>query len=463
MNNRRITLNELRQAHWAVLGFGREAQALVRVMKARWPDGAIHVYCEQTPTLADDLPFSVQNDDNETGDQLHVGPFEHTDFDHYQVLVKSPGISPLHPGLIDLPESISVTSTTNLWFAERPDQRVIAITGSKGKSTTSALLHHVLQYSGVKARLVGNIGLPLIEQLEAQADCWVLELSSYQTRDLQACAEVGVVLSLFPDHLDWHGGEHAYFRDKLKLLNCCKQPWIPQDLRPAIVHWMPEWQQPDQAPPLVDILTEAGIHPGKLGVMDGDQCLMPTYELPLVGAHNLRNLCVAWTLARYWGISDQEIRSAVGHFQALPHRLQNLGPIGLHVFINDSISTTPQASIAALSAFSGIPTTILIGGHDRGVDWSEFADYVAQQAPQAIIAMGAHGRRIVAVLEARACEALKSRVHWAENLSQAVSLARQVSVSGSYIVLSPGAPSYGEFTNFEARGHAFKVCAEQSR
>jgi len=463
-----LTLKDLQQQAWALLGFGREAQALVRVMKARWPHCSIHVFCEQEPAIPDDLAFQPHNGaagHSDQVDQLHIGPFAADDLNAYSILVKSPGISPLHPGFSDLHDHIAVTSTTNLWFAERRDQRVIAITGSKGKSTTSALLHHVFRQSGVNSRLVGNIGLPLIEQLESHADWWVLELSSYQTHDLQAQVELGVVLSLFPDHLDWHGGERAYFRDKLKLLEHCERAWIPQDLHDDVLRWMPEWQSADVGPNLVGILTDEGIHPQTQGVMDGDRCLMPSSELPLMGAHNLRNVCVAWTLARYAGLDDEAIRVAIQSFEALPHRLQNIGTMGSHRFVDDSISTTPQASIAALRALAGQATTILVGGHDRGLDWREFAEYVQQHPPQAIITMGEHGRRILAMLEG--CKgdqpSAKLTLDWAADLSDAVQKARQVSRLGSSILLSPGAPSYGEFQNFEARGAAFKAYAEETK
>ena len=166
-----LNLSELLESRWAVLGFGIEAQALVRQVKLRNPEAVVHIFSEHEVQLEADFPLADQ-------DCLCIGPWDAAQLAQFEVLVKSPGISPLHPALMSLDQSIRITSTTNLWFAERPAERVIAITGTKGKSTTASLLAHIMRSAGVSVQLVGNIGEPLIAHIDTQADWWVLELSS---------------------------------------------------------------------------------------------------------------------------------------------------------------------------------------------------------------------------------------------------------------------------------------------
>lgn len=440
-------LEQLMAQHWAILGCGREAQALVREIKRRDADAVVHIFCEQAPDLAEDFPLSAQ-------DTLMVAPFDTAVLSQYETLIKSPGISPYHPALVGLAKTTQVTSTTNLWLAERLHERVIAITGTKGKSTTAALLAHILRESGISVQLAGNIGVPLIEHISTQADWWIVELSSYQTADLMGEVELGVVLSLFPEHLDWHGSEQRYMQDKLRLLTVAREAWAPITLKPSIEKYHVNTKR------AVQYLQQSHqLQSRPEGIVQDDHLLFAATSYALRGQHNLYNLAIAWELARHVGLSDQQIAAAAMSFRALPHRLEVLDFAAPLRFINDSISTTPHATIAALEAFHDQQVSVLVGGHDRGLAWQVFVDYVRQNPVHAVIAMGEQGRKIQALWNQSETEELQHSIHWAPDLPQAFALACRISPAGCHILLSPGAPSYGEFKDFAARGDCFRQLA----
>ncbi|GAB4195092.1 MAG: UDP-N-acetylmuramoyl-L-alanine--D-glutamate ligase [Wenzhouxiangellaceae bacterium] len=436
-----LTLEELLARPFAILGYGSEGRALAQLIRQLAPTVPLTVFAEQAPDDAQPLQPGQ--------DQLHVGPLDAAVLRNYSVLVKSPGISRYHPALAALPETILQTSTTNLWFAEHGGERCLCITGTKGKSTTAALTAHLLSQAGRTVTLAGNIGAPLIEQWPSQSDWQVIELSSYQTADLDAHPEVGVLLSLYPEHLDWHGGESQYYADKCRLLTQADHAWAPPALRPRLAAMDDRYQGLnwlDSQPPLR--LAEHAIH-------SGDQALMPIADLPLRGRHNASNVIAAWELARYAGIDDETIMAALPSFQPLAHRLCDIGQAQGLRFIDDSISTTPHAAIAALAAYADCqPLTILVGGHDRGLSWQIFADHLNQQPTHAVITMGANGARIHQLLRDNAIH-LPGGIHNCASLDEAVATARRITPAGGTVLLSPGAPSYGEFKNYVQRGRHF--------
>ena len=204
-------LVELQGRRVAILGAGREGQAAYDWLRSRLPSIPLSVIAESAP--AADFKFRLAE-----GDQILVEPFGSLRLCTFDVLVRSPGISPYREPLqAARAAGVRITSASNLWFAAHPDARTICITGTKGKSTTAALVAHMLQSCGREVRLAGNIGLPLLQCDDQGVDWWVIELSSYQIADLEATPTIAAFLNLSPEHLDWHGSEEHYRRDKLRL------------------------------------------------------------------------------------------------------------------------------------------------------------------------------------------------------------------------------------------------------
>lgn len=453
-----MKLGELAGKKIAILGAGREGRAIRTVLAAQLPQLTVDVICEQSPKEA-----AWVNIDR--GDQLRVLAFSDAGLGDYDVLIKSPGISPYRDDISDALEAGAVlTSGTNLWFAEHLTQdsgaKTICITGTKGKSTSSALLSHLLRSLGQKTELAGNIGIPLMERWGATADQWVIEMSSFQAADFSGTADISVLVSLFAEHLDWHGDEERYFRDKLNLL---------KNSGFAVVN---------AADPHLLEVTEGlnnrvlfnhatGWHQQQGDIYFADERVRQSQHLPLRGHHNASNLCAVLTVIDLLNQDARASLQALPDFVSLPHRLQSLGKKDGVEWINDSIATTPAAVIAAVESMPVDSAVILLlGGYDRGVDWSIFADFLknflgqsSQTCLQAIIGLPDNGGRILDFLQTAGIE-LPGGYHLENSLKSAAAKARQLAVTlkgrDVLVLLSPGAPSFSEFENFEQRGEMFQ-------
>jgi UDP-N-acetylmuramoylalanine--D-glutamate ligase len=367
----------------------------------------------------------------------------------FQVVVKSPGISAYKPALLEAQaRGTQVTSGTALWFAEQPQAAVVAVTGTKGKSTTTALVAHLARALGVRTALAGNIGLPLLELLDAQAALWAVELSSFQTGEAGPLP-LGVVTSLYEEHLDWHGSRERYVTDKLKLAAVARR---------LLVNGTQE-----------SLLARTAAHPQRLlfgvpahwhvaggCIRRGSEDVFAVAKLPVPGAHNAINACAALAALEAMGLDARAAAPALARFHPLPHRLQPLGRRDGRDWINDSISTTPQATLAALASVAGRPVTVIVGGHDRGLDWSQFVAAVRAQAGLAIVTQGANGPRIA---DALCAEPIAGKVERLATLDEAVARARAITPPGGVVLLSPGAPSFDQFRDYAARGRHFAELA----
>ncbi len=433
----------------ALWGWGREGRAAYRAIRAQLPQLPLTLFCSAAEAIdAGSLA------DASLGIETAATAARLSTFD---VIVKSPGISPYKPEALTAAEQgTRFIGGTALWFAEHPQARTLCVTGTKGKSTTTALLAHLLRAGGHRTALAGNIGLPLLELQDADAQFWVIELSSYQTGDVATSGvrpEIAVALNLFPEHLDWHGSEARYIEDKLRLLTEASP-------RIAVLN---------AGDPLLAALELPGNEVRWFGRGDGwhlrgdalhrgDTWVMDTSMLPLPGRHNRGNLCAVLTAIDALGLDAIALAPHAASFRPLPHRLQTLGVRGGITYVNDSISTTPHASLAALDLFRDRRVAILVGGHDRGVDWQAFADAMGTQAPVAIITMGENGPRIPALLAPIAAPS-GFVLHAADDLADAMHKARAVLGNDGVLLLSPGAPSFGPYRDYVARGRHFAELA----
>jgi UDP-N-acetylmuramoylalanine--D-glutamate ligase len=433
--------------HVALWGWGREGQAAYHALRYQLPTLALTLFCDvgeagQARELNDGL-LAIKTD--ASAERLST----------FSVVVKSPGISPYRPEVIAASKSgTRFVGGTALWFAENPDARTLCVTGTKGKSTTTALLAHLLRATGHRTALAGNIGLPLLELIDQAAEFWAIELSSYQTGDAADSGvrpELAIALNIFPEHLDWHGSQARYVQDKLRLLTDAKpliailnanDPVLAKlSLPDSDVRWFggqEGWH-----------LRGDMLHRGQTEVMD-------TSQLALPGLHNRSNLCAVLTAIDALGLDGSSLAPHAATFLPLPHRLQFLGMRDGITYVNDSISTTPHASLAALELFQGQRVAILVGGHDRGLDWQAFADVVQHQPPTAIVTMGDNGPRIFDLLAAtNGAFTLDA----ATDLADAMRIARGRLGDAGIVLLSPGAPSFGVYRDYTQRGRHFAELA----
>jgi UDP-N-acetylmuramoylalanine--D-glutamate ligase len=425
----------------AIWGFGREGRAALRALRQRSPNQHFTVFCsaaEVEAVHAFDAALEVV-----------AGEPDAATLARFDIVVKSPGISAYKPALLAAQaQGTRFTSGTALWFGEHPAARVIAVTGTKGKSTTSALIAHLARALGVRTALAGNIGLPLLELLDQHADLWVIELSSFQTGEAGPL-ELGVITSLYEEHLDWHGSREQYVTDKLRLADVSRQ-WLVNALQPALR------ERTQHHPHRLLFGRSEGWHVVDAFICRGAQQVFPIAQLAAPGLHNALNACAALAALEALGMDALAAAPALARFRPLPHRLQPLGEHGGWHWVNDSISTTPLATLAALESLHGRAVTVLVGGHDRGLDWTPFVDAMRHTPAHAIICMGSNGVRIESALRTAG---VVCPVLLVGNLASAVETAKTHTPDNGVILLSPGAPSFDQFKDYAERGRRFSALA----
>jgi UDP-N-acetylmuramoyl-L-alanine---L-glutamate ligase len=417
-------------------GAGREAQSTRAFLKARQPDLKVFVTVdsgtadvpETEQIAASDLPASIS---------AH----------RFGLIVKSPGVSRYKPVFEDARAAgIPVTSNLNLWGASfRHGRTVIAITGTKGKSTTATLVHLMLVRSGIDAGLAGNVGLAPLEIADKHAVV-VFELSSYQTADMNFLPDVAALTNLYPEHVDWHGSVERYFADKLHLIDRDGSFAVALGAA-ARGNALVAKAVRDHRRLLPDLTTEQ------------EQAIeKAAAHSRLRGAHNLDNALLAAQIALSVGGTLDGILAGIAAFRPLPHRLEE------HIFggvtvVNDSISTTPEATKAALAAYPGRRIALLAGGHERQQDYGELAGLLAMRGVTTLVTLPTTGTRLA---EATRKIAPAIEVIEVPDIEQAVRALGERRDRFDTVILSPGAPSYNQFKNFEERGSRFvALCREQ--
>ncbi len=435
-----MKIKALQNKKVAIFGYGREGRSVLQAIRRQLPD----------------LPLTVLNDSplELTEPQVAVisGAAAQARLTEFDLIIKSPGISAYRADIrAAQQQGVCFTSATRLWFAEHPQAQTLCVTGTKGKSTSAALLAHLLQAAGQRVALGGNIGKPLFELPDDPApDYWVIELSSYQTSDFDGQPSLSLLLNLFPEHLDWHGDVSTYFHDKLNLLRQTQSGHVLLNARDTLTQ-----QYAQGFENALYFNTPEGFHQDAHWLYQGATPLLALADLPLRGAHNAANLCAVLTAIQALGIEAQDCLPAVANFQGLPHRLSVLGAKRGVTYVDDSISTTPQSAIAAVQAFPQHFITLLLGGYERGLDWNALAEFAQQRPIQAIITLPDNGERIAATLRQHCSPDAPPQLHAAADLAAAVTLAQRITPAGGVILLSPGAPSYGRFNNYQERGQQF--------
>jgi UDP-N-acetylmuramoyl-L-alanine---L-glutamate ligase len=457
----KLSWSDLSGARVGVWGLGREGHANLRKLQALGVQ----------PVLVDDHPGPVSRSwastpaitgvtahDDGAGaapEVLATGEGGLAALQRCDVVVKTPGISRYRPEVAQLNRlGIPVVGGLGLWLAEADLRRVLCVTGTKGKSTTASLTGHLLTGLGYRCLVGGNIGVVPYDPGEGSAvDYWVIEVSSYQATDLPCSPPVVAVTSLHPDHLDWHGGVEQYYRDKL---SACSRPGAEltvangdSDLlraRAGMLGPRVEWVSADDDP--------------------GADWMEP---LGLLGRHNRRNALIARRCLIALGLpgarDDAALRAAASGYPRLPSRLAPIGTIAGVTFVDDSLSTNVLPTLAALDSFPGRRIALIVGGHDRGIDYAPLAAGVlARGAPTFVLALPDSGPRIRAEIEratARTGPEEAQRAAGLAGVTDCPDLEAAVATGFGWakpdgvVLLSPAAPSFGRFRDYRDRGEAF--------
>ncbi|QDU38834.1 UDP-N-acetylmuramoylalanine--D-glutamate ligase MurD [Maioricimonas rarisocia] len=400
---------------------------------------------------------------------LHLGGHQDADFENADLVVVSPAV-PLDNRWLRRATAAGalLTSEINLFCLGCP-ARVIGVTGSSGKSTTAALIAALLQASGRRSWLGGNIGESLLPRLdEIAADhLVVLELSSFQLEPLDAIRwspDVAVVTNFAPNHLDRHGTLAAYEHAKQTILR-----W-QQDEDIAVLNaedgQVAAWPVKGRVIRFGESVDE-GEHVQirrevlEVRIADAEATLF-TAGAPLQGRHNRANIAaaVAAVVAATGSANSALLEAALSQFRGLPHRLEAVGAAAGRLFVNDSKSTTPEATVAALEAFRR-PVMLIAGGADKGVDLVPLAREIASRA-KGVALIGAVGPELERLIAA-AQQGQRPFRHVARSLEHAVRWAFENSDEGDVILLSPGCASFGWFSSYVDRGQQFVSVVERLR
>lgn len=419
----------------ALIGFGLEAKSAYDFLRAKFPEAEFDIY-DQNEKSKVALPENV----------IFFGGVR--DFSQIQadLIVRTPAVAPSK-----LPKNAKITSVTNLFFENCP-AKIIGVTGTKGKGTTSSLIVSILRASGKKVHLVGNIGVPALDILPeiSPEDIVVYELSSFQLWDAKKSPEIAVVLMIEPDHLDVHADFAEYLAAKSNIRAFQKDGDFvvryPKNENSKIVAGKKSIE------PIFE--NRDGFFWQK--TTDGEQKICSTSELKLPGEHNIENAKIAMTAAFLANpdISNEQFAQGLNGFTGLPHRLKFVREIHGVKFYDDSISTTPGSAIAALKSFAE-PKILLLGGSNKGADLSPlFAEIATSKAIRKVLIYGAESSKLAekfAEINFDNFENLGEK----PNFEDVVKRAFAVAESGDVVILSPAHASFDMFSSYADRGEQF--------
>jgi UDP-N-acetylmuramoylalanine--D-glutamate ligase len=374
------------------------------------------------------------------------------DLDGIEIVYASPGVPPAHPLLEAAREKkIQQSSLVELFFELCPAP-ILGVTGSAGKSTTTSLLGDIFAAAGREVFVGGNIGRPLLGKLDQiSSESWVvMELSSFQLEPLQASPHIAVVTNLTPNHLDRHPSMEAYWLAKGQILaHQTASDW-------AVMNADDEWSlryRPAGRRLSFSLETEVtGAYLAGDRLMLLGEPLIEAVEVRLRGRHNLANVLAASAAAYAAQIDRQAMQTAIRAFQGVPHRLQTVAQRGGVEFVDDSIATAPERSIAALKAYRDEPLVLVAGGRDKHLPMQEWAGLITERVKHVVL-LGEMSDLVAQAL--READPTYTTVSRAESMDEAVSQAAEAATPGDVVLLSPGGTSYDMYADFEQRGHDF--------
>jgi len=393
----------------AILGFGREGKAVLRFLKKHNPTAGI-------ATL--DKRF----------DKDYLKKLK-----QFDTIYRSPGVP---YNLEEIQEAIKAgvkfSSATGLFF-ENAKCLVIGVTGTKGKGTTSTLIYKILKAAGFDAYLAGNIGKPAINILPKlkKNSITVLELSSFQLQDLKRSPHIAVVLNIFPDHMDSHKNLKEYFEAKS-----------------SIARYQSKKDKVFYAAGNIHAKTIAAKSKGaKVAVNPETFKLFRPKDLKMRGKHNFKNAAMAATVAMYLGVDKNKIIKTVKNYRGLHYRLELVKTVKDVKIYNDSASTNPMTTAAAIKSFEE-NNILIIGGRDKGLDYKPVAQALKNSSTKFVILFGENKNKI-----AKAIKGYK--MTFAKDLKEALVTAFKNSKAGEAIIFSPGATSFDMFIDYKDRGKKF--------
>jgi len=476
-----MSVGELSSKSIIIAGFGIEGQSTYAYLRRRFPAHALAIadrrefsQCE----ISADVRSMIERDPHV---RLFFGPDYLDRACEYDLAIKSAGIPFDHPGIRAFEAAGGiVTSHLEIFFGVFDRNRIVGITGTKGKSTTATLLHHIGRNAGLDVRLAGNIGRPPLSLIEDAGGktLFVLELSSYQLDRFSYSPHMAVLLNIVPEHIGLHepsseAAHHRNFEDYVSAKENITRGQGAGDIlifNPA--HEIPREIGLRSRARALHFSAEGPVSHGCYVTGEGifysdgskQHHVANLADISLLGKFNRENVLAAITAASLLKAPAAAIQSALRTFKPLPHRIEFVGEHGGIRFYDDSIATVAQATLNALDGLGMDVQTLIAGGHDRNLKYEELAKEVAQSGIKNLILFEPTGRQIWdAVLKAlqAPAEAAAIKAFWPQSMEEAVRIAYKVTEPGKICLLSPASSSYGMFKNFVERGDVFKACVKE--
>jgi UDP-N-acetylmuramoylalanine--D-glutamate ligase len=362
----------------------------------------------------------------------------------YDVIIKSPGI-PIHlPEVERAFKEGKITTQTEIFF-ENYKGKIVGITGTKGKSTTASLIYKVLKEGGLKVYLAGNIGKPVLNYLisSKEDEIFVYELSSHQLYNLKISPHVAVFLNIYPEHLDYYKDFNEYLMAKANItLWQTENDFLIYNFKDKNVKEIAEKSRAKKIPikDYSNVFKNIGIK-----------------KIPFYGRFYGLNVACAIEVGKIFGVKKDKIKKAIEKFKPLPHRLEYIGKFKGIDFFNDSLSTIPQTTIAALNFLGDKVQTLILGGYDRGLDFKKLAKEILRRKIENLILFPETGDRIWReILEQVKDDSQLPKAILVQNMKDAVKIAFEITKRGKICLLSPASPSFGLFRDYKERGDLFK-------
>ena len=428
-----------------VIGFAREGVDLTRFLTGH---GAHVVVTDTKPPDALRESIAQVNGGDVT---YRLGAHSLSDLDNVDVVYASPGVPPENPLLEEaLRRGVRISSLVELFFALCPAP-IVGVTGSAGKSTTTSLLGDMFGAAGRGVFVGGNIGRPLLGKLgDMTSRSWVvMELSSFQLEPLHVSPHIALITNVTPNHLDRHPSMEAYWAAKGQIL--AHQSAADWAVLNADDQWSLRYQPRGHLLRFsLEGTVEGAYLAGDQVVLLGDP-LLGVKEIPLRGRHNVANVLAAVATAHAAGIEREAMVAAIRRFQGVAHRLQTVSTFAGINWVDDSIATAPERSIAALRAYHE-PIVLIAGGRDKHLPMQDWSQLITRRVRHVVL-LGEMSELVFRAISET--DPRYTAVSWATNMDEAVAAAARAAQAGDVVLLSPGGTSYDMYSDFEARGNDF--------
>ena len=414
-----MRIQDLKKKKVLILGFGREGKDTLLFLRKKFPKKVIGIV-DQNPNAFESTKNKVR---------LHLGKNYLKALKGYDVIVKAPGIPPFKIAPF-LKKHHTVTSQTEIFFDNCPGT-IIGITGTKGKSTTSSLIHEVLKEGGFSSHLIGNIKKPVLSFLERAKpkDIFVYELSSFQLTSMKKSPHIAVFLNLYPEHLDYYRGNFiAYANAKANITRHQTQTdFLIYNANDALVSKIAKRSKAQKIP----------------------------FGLPKSNVGIIASLDPAILIGKLFGIPQKKIRQTIKQFKPLPHRLERVGEWKGITFYNDSLATIPEATVSALDALAPRVHTLIAGGYDRGLTFRKLGKKIGESSVKTLILFPVTGEKILSSIQK------PPQCFFVDTMEEAIRLSYSHTPKGKICLLSPAASSFNMFKDYKDRGEQFTKLAKK--